>query len=109
MFCRLTDKFLLKIAQEKGCRLADLYPDYEMMPSKQWGLMVSEKKPLEEVPGWNEALAEAEAGLDGRGRVFCRYSGTENKLRILVEAETMELVEQAGNGLAELIKQEIGA
>ena len=101
--------FLLKIAQEKGCRLADLYPDYEMMPSKQWGLMVSEKKPLEEVSGWNEALAKAEAGLDGRGRVFCRYSGTENKLRILVEAETMELVEQAGNGLAELIKQEIGA
>ena len=100
---------LQKIAHEKKCRLADLWPDYEMMPSKQWGLMVREKRPLEEVPGWNEALAEAEETLDGRGRVFCRYSGTENKLRILVEAESMELVETAGEALAKLIKKEIGA
>ena len=100
---------IMKIAHEKGCRLADLWPDYEMMPSKQWGLKVREKKPLDEVAGWNEALAESEKVLDGRGRVFCRYSGTENKLRILVEAETSELVEAAGASLAALIEKEIGA
>ena len=84
----------LRIMQEKQCRLADLWSDYEMMPSKQWGLKVREKKPLEEVPGWLEALKAAEEQMAGRGRVFCRYSGTENKLRILVEGEDADLIDK---------------
>ena len=98
----------LRIMQEKQCRLADLWSDYEMMPSKQWGLKVREKKPLEEVPGWLEALKVAEEQMAGRGRVFCRYSGTENKLRILVEGEDADLIDECGEKLAEIIKKEIG-
>ena len=99
---------MLKIAQEKGGRLADLWPDYEAMPSRQWGLAVREKRELAEVAGWQEALTQVEQTLAGRGRVFCRYSGTENKLRILVEGADADLVERCGEKLAEIVRKEIG-
>lgn len=99
---------VLRIVQESGGRLADLWADYENVPSKQWGLKVREKRDLAEVAGFNEAVAEAEERFAGKGRVFVRYSGTENKLRILVEGEDAALVDEIGEGLADIIKKEIG-
>ena len=100
--------FVQKIMHDKGMRLADMWADFEFMPSKQWGVKVSEKRPLEEVAGFTEAVKSAEAEFAGTGRVFCRYSGTENKLRILVEGEDMALVEKHGDILAKIIEKEIG-
>lgn len=99
---------ILRIVQESGGRLADLWADYENLPSKQWGLKVREKRDLAEVAGFDEAVAEAEKRFDGKGRVFVRYSGTENKLRILVEGEDSALVDEIGDGLAKIIEKEIG-
>lgn len=99
---------VLRIVQESGGRLADLWADYENVPSKQWGLKVREKRDLAEVAGFNEAVAEAEKRFDGKGRVFVRYSGTENKLRILVEGEDAALVDEIGDSLAKIIEKEIG-
>src|SRR5436190_3155359 len=41
---------------------------------------VSSKPPLESLPRFQAALANAQAQLDGRGRILVRYSGTENKM-----------------------------
>ena len=59
--------------------------------------------------GFSEAVKKAEDEFAGTGRVFCRYSGTENKLRILVEGEDVNLVEKHGEILAKIIEKEIGA
>ena len=103
-----TTLLVLKIMLENNCRLADLWADFEYMPSKQWGIKVREKRPLEKIAGFTEAVKVAEAEFAGDGRVFCRYSGTENKLRILVEAEDAKLVEKHGEILAKIIEREIG-
>ena len=99
---------IMRIIQESGCRLADLWADYENLPSKQWGLKVREKRDFAEIAGFNDAIKAAEERFAGKGRVFVRYSGTENKLRILVEGEDAALVEEIGDGLAGLSKKEIG-
>jgi phosphoglucosamine mutase len=101
--------FIQKILSDKGCRLADLWARYDDMPSKQWAVDVREKKPLDEIPEWNGAVAAATGDFDGDGRVFARYSGTENKLRILVEGSNAELVNEVGERLKALIEKEIGA
>ncbi|ETF01375.1 phosphoglucosamine mutase [Advenella kashmirensis W13003] len=44
--------------------------------------------------GLQTARQEVERDLDGRGRVLIRASGTEPKLRLMVEAETEELARQ---------------
>ena len=50
-----------------------------------------------------------EKSMNGKGRVVVRYSGTEPKLRILVEGRDAELVQSTGDELAEIVKKEIGA
>jgi phosphoglucosamine mutase len=46
---------------------------------------VGKKVPLEQLPSVQEAVRRVEAGFQGRGRVLLRYSGTENKIRLLLE------------------------
>ena len=101
--------YILKIVREKGCRLADLWARYDNLPSRQWGVNVVEKKQTGEIAGFDAAVKAAEERFNGDGRVFCRYSGTENKLRILVEGKDATLVDEIGEGLAEIVKKEIGA
>lgn len=100
--------FARKIMQEKECALADLWPDYEEFPNMQLAVKVKEKRPLEKVNGWEAVKNRAEEVLDGRGRVFTRYSGTENKLRILVEGPDQREDETIAELLADVIRKEIG-
>jgi len=62
-------------------RLATL----EKSPQALRNLRVSRREPIETSPALSRAIEKAKAALDGRGRVFLRYSGTEPLLRILVE------------------------
>lgn len=99
---------VLKIMQEMGKRLCDLWADYTEKPNRQWGVLVREKRPLEEIAGFQEAQKEAQKVLGKKGRVFCRYSGTENKLRILVEAEELAQAEEIGAKLVRVVTEAIG-
>ena len=58
-------------------------------------LVVTERPPLSELLPLQEALAAL------KGRAVVRYSGTEPKLRLQVEAPTAEAAER---GLAELLE-----
>lgn len=98
----------LSIMKRSGKKLSDLWPAYQNLPSKQWGIEVREKIPLDDIRGWKEALAEQTDFLGSDGRIFVRYSGTENKLRILVEAADAAKMEQAGAALSNIIQKEIG-
>jgi phosphoglucosamine mutase len=66
---------------------------------------VSSKPPLESLPRFQAALAKAEAQLAGRGRILVRYSGTENKVRVMVEGpeDARVIAEQ----LRDVLKEEI--
>ncbi len=57
-----------------------------------------------------EAVAEAEAEVkpDG-GRVLLRYSGTEPKVRLLIEGRDAAVLERWSNKICDTIKQQIGA
>ncbi len=100
--------FARKIMTEKNCLLADLWPDYEEFPNAQIAAKVREKRDFDKIPGWNEAVQKGLEALDGRGRVFVRYSGTEMKLRILVEGPDLRENTEIAEGLSEIIKKEIG-
>jgi phosphoglucosamine mutase len=51
------------------------------------------------------AQAEAEKSLNGKGRVLLRPSGTEPLLRVMVEGEPKQLVEQAANSIAAVVRR----
>ena len=56
-----------------------------LFPQRSIALRVKEKKPLESLPTLGVVMLQLERELGPRGRLLVRYSGTESKLRILVE------------------------
>ena len=50
-------------------------------------------------------VAEIEKTMNGRGRVIVRYSGTEPKLRILVEGDDETVVDRVMNQVETLFRQ----
>ena len=50
------------------------------------------------------AFALAERDLTGRGRLLIRKSGTEPVIRVMVEGESQQQVDQLANQLADLIR-----
>ncbi len=99
--------FVMGILQEKQARLADLWSDYNDKPSIQVPVMVTEKRPIEEIAGFPEAIAAIEQKMAGDGRVFVRYSGTENKMRILIEYTEAKQAQEWGEELAAIVRKEL--
>lgn len=79
----------------------------EVFPQRLEGIMVQEKVPIEEVPALRDAICDCEKALAGSGRTVVRYSGTENKIRILVEAEKQKDVDFWMNKLCDVARQEL--
>lgn len=89
---------LLSMMKRAGKKLSELELIFKPYPQYMINMSVSQKTPLTEIPGLVEMIDEIEKNLDGHGRTLVRYSGTENLLRIMVEAEdigtSMKLAEQ---------------
>ena len=71
----------------------------EKSPQALRNVRVSRREPIEDSPAISEAVRKAQAALDGRGRVFLRYSGTEPLLRILVEGNDPSAVREIADEL----------
>ncbi len=99
--------FVLKILQEKGAKLADLWADFVENPSYQVAVKVREKKPLEDLPEWSAACERIANEIGADGRIMTRYSGTENKLRIYVEYKDAAMAQKYGDELAAVAEKEI--
>ncbi len=88
-----------EVMRETGRPLSVLRGILKKYPQGTVALAVREKKPLESLPGLSAAIGALESELGERGRVLVRYSGTEAKLRLLVEGSGDEIVRA---GLARL-------
>jgi phosphoglucosamine mutase len=76
---------LLRIMRATGKPLGELRRGLQKYPQLLVNLKVRERVPLEQLPEVMAAVRAAEAKLGAAGRVLLRYSGTEPKIRLLVE------------------------
>jgi phosphoglucosamine mutase len=70
--------------------LSELTRIFEPIPQTLLSCEVRERHPLEQLPDVQRAIRKAEANLGQEGRVLVRFSGTEPKVRILVEGPDRE-------------------
>jgi len=87
---------VLKIIKEKKKKLSELAVTFEKYPQKLIDLPVKKRIPLKDIPEIQELLVKTNTRLGMKGRVFLRYSGTEDLLRILVESNNKKELDKLG-------------
>jgi phosphoglucosamine mutase len=99
----LTALQLLCAMQDAGRPVADLASDLPLYPQKLWNIVMPEYRDVLRDPAVQTLMDKAERQLHGHGRLSVRMSGTEAKLRIMVEAEDEALMLSVGEELASRI------
>jgi phosphoglucosamine mutase len=100
---------ILRIIKSRGRLLSDLARCWTRFPQRVTNVKVRVKKPFEELAGLNPMVAAAEQELAAQGgRLLLRYSGTEPKIRLLVEGRDPALLESWSQKICGLIQREIG-
>lgn len=67
---------------------------------------VERKIPLNQLPGVSKMIADVEAQLGEQGRVLVRYSGTESKIRVMIEGPNQAQLAVWANDIAEALAKE---
>lgn len=91
---------VLTSIRHSGESLAEQVADLKMYPQKMVNVPLAPGVDWQSHAGLQAAKNRVEQQLQGRGRVLIRASGTEPKLRLMVEAEDVALAEQ---GVRELV------
>jgi phosphoglucosamine mutase len=88
--------------------IKSLLDDITLFPQVNKSIIVKNKPQLESVPSIQTAMKNAESRLNGKGRILLRYSGTEPLLRVMVEGDNQEIVEEECQNLINIVTKEIG-
>ena len=80
---------------------------FDPMPQLLLNERVGAKPPLDSLPKYQAAHAQAMQDLNGRGRILVRYSGTENLVRVMVEGEDEAQIRRIAEDLRGVLKSEI--
>ncbi len=99
---------ILRIMKASDKPLSELKRCLTKYPQAQRNLRVKQKTPLAEMPDVMTLIAEAEKELSGKGRVVLRYSGTEPKIRLLIEGREVAQIDRQANQIADAIEKAIG-
>jgi phosphoglucosamine mutase len=93
---------VLRVMSRRGRSLDELAVDVPLLPQQQRTVKVRHKEQWEGDSALLTAIRDAEARLDGGGRVLVRPSGTESALRIMVEGTDEGAVAELADALAAL-------
>jgi phosphoglucosamine mutase len=105
----LTALMVMAVMGREGKPLSELAARCITFPQKLVNVKVAQKPPLESIAPLMKAISSKEKELGTKGRVLVRYSGTENKARVMVECEDEDACKRHAQELAEILEREIGA
>ena len=104
----LTALVVLDIVKRSGQSLHELVADLKVFPQVIVNIRVKEKRPLDQIVTVADTIRAAEQDLKDNGRVVVRYSGTEALARVMIEAESREIMTLHADRIAGAIRNEIG-
>jgi phosphoglucosamine mutase len=96
---------VLAVMRREGCALSALARCFRPVPQALVNVVVAEKRPLAELPAVGKAISVAERELRGAGRVLVRFSGTENKARVLVEGPDARRIRAMAEAIAGSLRE----
>ena len=101
----LTSLKMMEVMMAKKKTLSQLCEGLTIYPQVLKNVNVADKAAAQNDPDVQAAVAEVAAKLGDTGRILVRESGTEPKIRVMVEAESMEVCQTLVDSVVEVIKQ----
>ena len=101
----LTAVKLADILKTSGKTLEELANEVNIYPQKLVNIKVLDKKLAMEDQDVLEECAKVEKELKGNGRILLRASGTENLIRVMVEASSDELTDKYCEQVAQIVRE----
>ena len=97
---------VLALMIDKKAKASEVLRPFDLYPQELVNVQVKVKKPLEEIAGLSEKLQSLERE---NIRHLIRYSGTENKLRILLEARDDKVISKRMQEMVEFVQERLNA
>jgi len=85
--------------------LAEFGASLTLYPQVLINVTIAQRIDLQASTAIQDAVKAAEAELNGSGRVLLRASGTEPKIRVMVEGSNRQQVQQLAESIASVVKQ----
>lgn len=94
--------YLMKI---KKVPLSKLASEIKLYPQILINVEVEHMQDIKAIPEIEETIKSAEKRLGGMGRIFVRPSGTEPKIRVMLEGKDLKLITKLGEDISRVIKK----
>jgi phosphoglucosamine mutase len=94
---------LLAIMCRRQQPLSELATVMERFPQVLKNVRTRTRMSVEEIPTFNATVRKLEEKLNGAGRILVRPSGTEPVIRVMVEGQDEETINEMADELCELI------
>jgi phosphoglucosamine mutase len=103
----ITALHVLHLMKKTGRPLSNLAGEIEKYPQVLINVPVKKRSGYASVPAIKKSIKDAESRLGGSGRVLVRPSGTEKKIRVMIEGDDLKLIKKLANGIGGVIKDKM--
>lgn len=99
---------LAQIVKTTGRKLSELAAEMPVYPQKLVNIRVTDKNEAMNGDRVLATIQEAEAEMNGNGRILVRASGTEPLVRVMAEAPTSEECDRYVEKIAQVVREDYG-
>ncbi len=99
---------VLHLMRKRNMLLSELVRGIELYPQVLLNVPVASRKDLKEFPALTKLINDTAGMLGDRGRLLVRPSGTEPKIRVMVECENARLARTSAERIAAAIEKHLG-
>jgi phosphoglucosamine mutase len=103
----LTAIQILYLMKRRNVSLSKLAQDIKLYPQILTNVKVEHRHDINTIPEIVDAIKAAERRLSGKGRVLVRASGTEQKVRVMIEGEDLKLITKLGKNISKVVKEKM--
>ena len=98
---------VLAVMKETKKPLSELNDMMTDVPQVLINAKVKQRKELKEIQGYPELIEKIKKNLNGEGRTFVRFSGTEDVIRVLVEGPDKLAIGKYAEEIASFLQKEL--
>ncbi|MGC2063759.1 MAG: phosphoglucosamine mutase [Thermodesulfovibrionales bacterium] len=99
----ITAMQVLSVMKKKAMSLSKLASEIRLYPQVLMNVVVEKRQDIRSIPEIEQAIKSAEKSLGSSGRILVRASGTEPKIRVMLEGKDLKTITRLGRDISKVI------